>query len=155
MGDGCEDPVITQCATVKENIKCYILFEPSTNDVVQLGCLSDFIDENEIQELIKSKTLYVCDGLNCNDFAKLPNPNQCTVCSSSSEEACATKPAIITKQQSCNIIPYTQCYERVNGGITERGCLYDLEGETFYKCLTGADVNCKVCEGKSCNENVN
>ncbi|XP_065369864.1 uncharacterized protein LOC135962058 [Calliphora vicina] len=153
-GEDCEDPVIADCITANENDKCFIRFEAVSNDIVQLGCLTDFIEENEVVELIKSKTLYVCNGANCNDFGKLPNPNQCTECSSDNEESCATKPTTITKQLSCNIIPYTQCYQRINGNVTERGCLSDLEGDDFYKCLTGEDDKCKVCEGKGCNEEV-
>lgn len=129
-------------------------FEIGTNDIVQLGCLSDFIGDDEVVELIKSKTLYVCNGANCNGFENIPNPNQCTECSSSNDEACATKPNTIIKQQACNIVPYTQCYQRINGNVTERGCLNDLEGDDFYKCLTGDDAKCKVCEGKGCNEEV-
>lgn len=119
-----------------------------------MGCLADIPPEEDTIALIKQKALLVCNGSNCNSYENLPQINQCTECTSSDVEACATKPKTLTTQKLCRTIPYTQCYQRVTDGITERGCMSDLEGDEFYKCLTGGSEECKVCEGANCNEDV-
>ena len=153
-GESCEDPEIVACPTEANSTECFMRFDIKTNNLMQLGCLADIPPEDDIIQLIKQKTLLVCNGSNCNWFDNLPQPNQCTECSSNETEACATRPKTLTRQKLCRIFPYTQCYQRVNNGITERGCLNDLEGDEFYNCLTGNGVKCKVCEGDSCNEDV-
>lgn len=141
--------------TSPENDQCFMRFDLVTNDVTEMGCLSDYYKDDEVIDLVKQKTLLTCKGINCNGFEHLPNIYECTQCSSDSLQACATKPTTTTSKGSCRIMPYTQCYQRVNGETTERGCLSDLIGDEFYNCLIGADEKCKICEGNNCNEDVN
>ncbi|XP_073835559.1 uncharacterized protein [Musca autumnalis] len=153
-GDDCEDPVPEECPIYKENDQCFMRFEEGNNDAIELGCLSDFDSDDTIKALLKQKALYICDGVNCNGFEHLPKTFECSSCSSDDMEACATNPTTITVQSKCNTMPYTQCYQRINGQTTERGCLSDLFGDDFYNCLIGIDEKCKICEGNNCNEEI-
>lgn len=152
--ESCEDPEIEECTTFKEDDQCFMRFESGSNDIVELGCLSDYNATEDIIDLVKQKLLLICDGLSCNGFENLPQNYECTECSSNNLEACATRPITATAQQTCRVMPYTQCYQRINGEATERGCLSDLEGDEFYNCLTGDDEKCKVCKGNNCNEEI-
>ncbi|XP_061395167.1 uncharacterized protein LOC133330774, partial [Musca vetustissima] len=154
LGDDCEDPVPEDCPAYRENDQCFMRFEEGNNDAVELGCLSDFDSEDVVINLVKQKSLYICDSVNCNGFEHLPKTFECTSCSSVDTEACATKPTTITVQSKCNTMPYTQCYEKIKGTATERGCLSDLVEDEFYNCLTGSDDKCRICEGNICNEEI-
>lgn len=154
LGEACEDPEPEECIVYKEDDKCFMRFEAGNNNAVELGCLSDFDSDETITELVKQKALFICEGANCNGFEHLPKTFDCNICTSNEDESCATNPTTITTESKCITMPYTQCYQRITGGDTERGCLSELEGDVFYNCLTGADEKCKICEGNNCNDEV-
>ncbi|XP_075154733.1 uncharacterized protein LOC142228233 [Haematobia irritans] len=154
LGAACEDPEPEECIAFNENDQCFTRFESGNNDVVELGCLSDFDSEEAIIELVKKKSLLTCNGVNCNGFENLPKQFDCSRCSSIDEVSCATDPTTITTVTKCATMPYTQCYQRIRGDATERGCLSELNSDDFYNCLTGADEKCKICAGNICNEEI-
>ncbi|XP_037949168.1 uncharacterized protein LOC119680432 [Teleopsis dalmanni] len=155
-GDECQDPTAEECPVFNENIGCYMRFESETLDLVQMGCTSEFENETIISDLVKSKLLYVCTTDNCNGYEYAPNPNECLRCSSTADENCASGPRMLaTENKLCNTMPYTQCFQRVNSdGITERGCLAELESDEFFDCLTNANGECKSCNGYECNNEI-
>uniref|UniRef100_A0A1I8NLT5 DUF753 domain-containing protein n=1 Tax=Stomoxys calcitrans TaxID=35570 RepID=A0A1I8NLT5_STOCA len=154
LGEDCEDPQPEECVAFKEGDKCFMRFEVGNNDAIELGCLSDFESEEAIIEQVKLKALLICEGIDCNGFENLPKIYECNRCSSTNAEDCATNPTAVTTQARCTSMPYTQCYQRVHGTSTERGCLSELSGDEFYNCLTNADDKCKACVGSSCNDEI-
>ncbi|XP_055920202.1 uncharacterized protein LOC129951877 [Eupeodes corollae] len=151
IGD-CEDPKEAFCPAYRENDQCYILFD-NTNDVIQMGCKSDF--DNSTLNLLRKKMLF-CDGDNCNTFDILPTPHKCLQCNSTEDPLCATSPDMLTNINSCNSLPYTSCYTMIhNDGSTARGCIADLEMNTIDKCLAnGKDIKCNACDVETCNNQI-
>ncbi|XP_053962812.1 G surface protein, allelic form 156 [Anastrepha ludens] len=151
-GDDCDDPSVKECTDESESAQCYIRLD-GNYDFIGMGCASDLGNETEIADLIRNKTLYVCSTSNCNGYENLSQPNECTDCNSSEDVRCATQPQSAGRTVRCSTVPYTKCYERVSlaNGTTERGCLFELEGDEFYNCLNSLDANCNVCSDSRCN----
>lgn len=146
----CELPVASTCNI--DNDQCYIKYEGKF-EVQEMGCKSEYSSQNEINDLIKQKKFYVCDGTNCNDLTKL-SPQQCTTCNSTTEESCAINPVDFLSSKQCGV-PYSQCYSRVHAnGHTERGCLEDLVDDEFIECLGNNGERCNSCKGDLCNKKV-
>lgn len=152
LGDECEmGGKIEQCSAYTANDQCYYLFDNSSS-LISMGCRSEFESEVVI-ELIKQKQMLLCEGKNCNDMTKIPDPKICSICNSETNPWCATNPNLVADTQRCSLAPYTECYTRVNErGHTERGCLTNLDSDQFYACLTNADGLCEICTGDNCNE---
>ncbi|XP_036330873.1 uncharacterized protein LOC118742712 [Rhagoletis pomonella] len=152
-GEDCDDPAVVQCPDINENEQCYIRLD-SNYDFIGMGCSSELGNATRIAELIRNKRIYVCSTSNCNGYENLAQPNDCTECNSTEDARCATQPRLAGRSVRCNNVPYTNCYERVslaNNGTTERGCLFELEGDDFYNCVTGEDALCNLCEDSGCN----
>ncbi|XP_067631910.1 uncharacterized protein [Eurosta solidaginis] len=148
--EDCEDPEVKACTATTESDQCYVRLD-NNNDIIGMGCASVLGNQTVVSNLIKNKELYVCSTTNCNGFENLPDASDCTKCDSQIDERCATQPRGV--KSHCGVVPYTQCYERVNlaNGTTERGCLFDLASEDFFKCVSGDDINCRICAENGCN----
>ncbi|XP_068147667.1 G surface protein, allelic form 168 [Drosophila tropicalis] len=152
-GDGCESDFVSQtCANYQAEDHCYILYEATQGDIVQMGCQSSetetFIDDNFSQ-------LFLCSEDNCNNFANQPQAQTCISCDSGDDENCAIDATkIISSPVTCSQLPHTSCMTRVlTTGVTQRGCVNQLSNALLKSCVNG-EGNCEVCQGDLCNREV-
>uniref|UniRef100_A0A182QSB0 DUF753 domain-containing protein n=1 Tax=Anopheles farauti TaxID=69004 RepID=A0A182QSB0_9DIPT len=134
--------ITTTCAN--ENDLCYSKYDATSLLPIERGCL----------ELASVAT---CDGETCTscDATDLCNEDsspkhQCAVCSSLNDPNCLSSPATLSTVQ-CPAPSYVdltaaQCYSRVIGDVTERGC---ITSQSEVDSCTGLD--CTTCTGSGCN----
>lgn len=152
-GDECETPTSQVCNRYRANDVCFTLVDES-NSVIQKGCGSDLLSPY-IDELLKTKKMYTCEGNDCNSFENLPQAEYCSLCNSKTDPFCATNPLNVASKTKCDVQGYNQCYSRtLTDGHTERGCLSSLEGNEFVSCLKGDSLTCESCVGDTCNQEV-
>ncbi|XP_017868180.1 PREDICTED: uncharacterized protein LOC108617050 [Drosophila arizonae] len=151
-GASCEEPTSRQCDIYKQDDSCFLWFD-DTNSVQQSGCLSSFRNQ-DLESVIKTKRISVCQGDNCNVLTNIRHV-LCAVCDSRVDPTCATTPLAIESFQTCSQLPHTHCVTRLeNDGATTRGCLYDLDQTQFADCLLGNSENCTVCALDGCNREI-
>ncbi|ALC40954.1 CG13492 [Drosophila busckii] len=152
-GDACELPTTSSCPIYKPNDRCFMWLDEQ-NNIQQLGCLSSFRNQ-DLESVIKTKRIAVCEGANCNSPMQLPTPVKCAVCDSRVDPNCATSPVAIGNITTCDQMPHTNCVTKLQSdGSTTRGCLYDLDQDEFAACLLGMDENCEVCGEDGCNREI-
>ncbi|XP_036317703.1 uncharacterized protein LOC118732685, partial [Rhagoletis pomonella] len=134
-GDDCEEPQVQVCPLYKSDDQCFIWYD-ETNSVSQMGCLSSFRNQ-ELETIISTKRIYLCDGEACNSLDAAPTPQTCAVCNSTEDFTCATNPQEIGTFNTCSQYPYTSCYTKLvsTDGSTTRGCLSDLDTTDFVGCV--------------------
>lgn len=143
----CEIATPTACSN--GGTHCFAKYDEKAS-VVEMGCRSDY---SEDQILNNFKDFYFCEGEECNDYDNIPVDGQCAVCSSSSDENCASNPSKLSNNR-CSKAPHKECYSRLTStGAVERGCASNLEPETFKKCYLKTDPTCLVCSEPGCNKN--
>lgn len=118
--------------------------------MIKMGCKSELSEEQILENF---KDYYFCEGEQCNDYEKIPIDGQCAVCSSESDENCASNPSKLTDNR-CSKAPHKECYSRLTStGTVERGCASNLEPEIFKNCYLKIDPSCLVCSEPGCNKN--
>uniref|UniRef100_A0A182P3M0 DUF753 domain-containing protein n=1 Tax=Anopheles epiroticus TaxID=199890 RepID=A0A182P3M0_9DIPT len=145
-GEGCvrvvSSGIITTCTNV--NDVCYTEFDPATLLPIKRGCLT--------QAEATSCTGDNCVTCNTDDLCnEISSPmHQCAVCSSLVDANCLANPASLTAVQCpapSNVdLTAAQCFSRVIGAVTERGC---ISSQTDVDLCTG--LNCTTCTGTGCN----
>lgn len=113
-GNDCQEPVSMKCQRYMSDDACYARFDDS-NSLIEMGCLSELRGEY-LENLLITKKMDICTLDNCNHPDKLPLAQQCAVCDSKKDVDCAVNPNEITEVKTCNVLPQTQCYTRLNIG---------------------------------------
>lgn len=150
--DNCQDPQMQTCVNYRLNDKCYIQFDEKIG-IIGMGCRSEFTN-NEADYLLKEKRLFTCEDDNCNTFDALPSARACALCNSRTDIKCALAPENMGFT-TCAVLPFTQCYSRVlPDGMTERGCLSNLQDDEFLSCLNGTSTTCEACDSSHCNKQI-
>ncbi|EAT47310.1 AAEL001577-PA [Aedes aegypti] len=91
-----------------------------------------------------------CESCN-SDYCNVLGATQhkCVVCSSVLDENCISNPGELPGQQ-CGApstdVAETQCYSRVIGSVTERGC---IQSQSDLDTCDG--IQCSTCAGEACN----
>lgn len=146
-GNDCENVVPQNCNSISVD-QCYTLLDDQKS-VVAMGCKSS-LDDDFIDQHLRTKEIYFCDGDSCNTFERLLDPKNCLACNSLTNPECATFG--LGAESACRIAPYYECYQRVlPNGHTERGCLSNLEQDEFIDCLNNNSESCQSCLGDQCN----
>lgn len=112
MDDGCEDMLPKKCVSYHTNEQCYVLYN-NESSIVSMGCRSE-LASNAVALLVKQKQLILCKETKCNSPKNLPTPKVCSVCNSAVNSFCATNPNLVNNTTRCGILPYTECFTRVN-----------------------------------------
>ncbi|XP_049292650.1 uncharacterized protein LOC125768682 [Anopheles funestus] len=149
----CEDENCVRVSTAgititceNSNDRCFTRYNPTSLLPIQRGCLK----QTEVATCTGDDCVF-CDTADLCNEAGSPR-HQCAVCSSLVDSNCLTNPASLTAVQCpapSNVdLTAAQCYSRVIGSVTERGCITaqgDVDG------CTGLD--CATCTGNGCNRN--
>ncbi|CAD7013300.1 unnamed protein product [Ceratitis capitata] len=153
-GDDCDEPELKYCPLYKSGDQCFTWYDES-NSISQMGCISSFHNQ-ELETIIGTKRVLVCEGDACNSLEVPPTPQKCAVCDSNTDYACAVNAMQIGTFDTCGIYPYTNCYTKLVSadGSTKRGCLTELDTSEFVACVLGNDGNCSVCLGEGCNREI-
>lgn len=88
-----------------------------------------------------------CNADYCNGLSR--TNHQCVTCSSVADEKCTSDPGAIVATQcgaASSDVKETQCFSRIVGMVTERGC---VQSEQTVEACTGA--TCHTCTGAGCN----
>uniref|UniRef100_A0A182IXC5 DUF753 domain-containing protein n=1 Tax=Anopheles atroparvus TaxID=41427 RepID=A0A182IXC5_ANOAO len=124
---------------------CYTRFDVTTLLAMERGCLTLATVATCIaDECVSCDTDDLCN--------ELGHPqHQCAVCSSVSTAECGTDPAGLAETQCAAAtsvdLTAAQCYSRVIGSVTERGCI------TSQSEVDGCNgVDCATCTGAGCNK---
>ncbi|XP_055538634.1 prion-like-(Q/N-rich) domain-bearing protein 25 [Wyeomyia smithii] len=132
------------CNGVSE--KCYTKF--SGYVPTQRGCWSSLAQTE--QNACPGNDCEVCTEDSCNLMSR--STHKCTVCSSVLNEKCVSDPSSLTAAQ-CGAatldVTDSQCYSRVIGSVTERGC---VQSQSDLDICDGS--LCKTCTGENCNNGV-
>uniref|UniRef100_A0A1A9X3I3 DUF753 domain-containing protein n=1 Tax=Glossina brevipalpis TaxID=37001 RepID=A0A1A9X3I3_9MUSC len=151
--EACEHLSPKDCVAYHPEDQCYVLYD-ETSSLTGMGCRSEFNNE-EVNELLKQKRIFLCEGINCNTHDIIPEVQTCSLCNSRTEIKCATNPAEVQYSTACASLPYTDCYSRVlPNGWTERGCLSNLDDDDFLNCLNNTSSSCSTCRGDKCNREI-
>lgn len=120
---------------------CYTKFDGYVP--TERGCVSALTTANPC-------TAGSCDQCT-SDYCNVLGASQhkCVICSSVLDETCTSNPAGLQAQQ-CGApsmdVAETQCYSRVIGSVTERGC---VQSQTDLDTCDG--TQCSTCTGEGCN----
>lgn len=106
------------------------------------GCLSELGDAE-----CSGVSCETCNSDYCNENSR--SDHTCVTCSSVTDEQCTSNPAGIgaTRCAAASIdVTAAQCYSRIIGHVTERGCILS---EQAVEACTGE--SCATCIGSGCN----
>uniref|UniRef100_A0A182V723 DUF753 domain-containing protein n=1 Tax=Anopheles merus TaxID=30066 RepID=A0A182V723_ANOME len=127
------------------NDLCYTQFDQATLLPIKRGCLT----QTEATTCTGDNCVACNIGDLCNEISS--PKHQCVVCSSLVEANCLANPTALTAVQCpapSNVdLTAAQCYSRVIGTVTERGC---ITTQTDVDRCTGLD--CATCIGTGCNK---
>ncbi|XP_308261.5 uncharacterized protein LOC1269618 [Anopheles gambiae] len=128
------------------NDLCYTQFDQATLLPIKRGCLT----QTEASTCTGDNCVACNIGDLCNEISS--PKHQCVVCSSLVEANCLANPTALTAVQCpapSNVdLTAAQCYSRVIGTVTERGC---ITTQSDVDRCTGLD--CATCIGTGCNKN--
>uniref|UniRef100_A0A182NHN4 DUF753 domain-containing protein n=1 Tax=Anopheles dirus TaxID=7168 RepID=A0A182NHN4_9DIPT len=145
-GEGCVRPstagTTTDCANA--NDLCYTKYDATSLLPIERGCLV-----LDAVATCTGETCVYCDTADlCNEVSS-PN-HRCAVCSSLADPNCLSDPSALSNVQCpapSNVdLTAAQCYSRVIGAATERGC---ITSQTDVDSCAGLD--CATCVGSGCN----
>lgn len=138
------------CPTYSNTDQC-VLLSDITGVPIRLGCNSTL---TSTEQNICRTTPTLCrygSKSKSNDPAIILGTGKCVQCTSSQEASCMSDPAAL-EGTPCNDPGNTQCFSRfVDGSITERGCLNDLDAASQSLCLLSN--NCALCSSRTTNCN--
>uniref|UniRef100_A0A182K4N0 DUF753 domain-containing protein n=1 Tax=Anopheles christyi TaxID=43041 RepID=A0A182K4N0_9DIPT len=124
---------------------CYTEFDPASLLPVKRGCLA----QSQAASCTGDNCVRCATDDLCNE-ASSPK-HHCVVCSSLVDANCLANPASLSAVQcpapSSVDLTAAQCYSRVIGTVTERGC---IASQTDMDRCTGLD--CATCIGTGCNK---
>ncbi|XP_058466328.1 major surface-labeled trophozoite antigen 417-like [Malaya genurostris] len=142
--DGATIANVIQCSTTASNDQCYTKY--SGYKIVQRGCMSAMTPTDQ-SSCSASADCELCSGDRCNQYSRATHT--CIKCSSANDENCFN-PSASMQAERCGApstdVSQVQCYTRVIGTVTERGCIQsqnDIDGCDRYQCAT--------CFGSGCN----
>ncbi|XP_055607108.1 G surface protein, allelic form 156-like [Uranotaenia lowii] len=151
MGTNCLRASVTLETCANSDDDCYVVFEEY--NAVQRGCVSSITDEvikNACQDDTDDSCI-VCSTDECNLISS--KNHQCFYCSSVLNTNCITGTGISSiacPAPTTEVTEDAQCYTRVLGMVTERGCLGSPTDDLL--CKPGENCEtCKITNGAACN----
>uniref|UniRef100_A0A8D8NI03 (northern house mosquito) hypothetical protein n=1 Tax=Culex pipiens TaxID=7175 RepID=A0A8D8NI03_CULPI len=147
----CEGATCTNEATLGNVVLC-----PASNDacysqfteylLTRRGCWSELGEDAEYDDC-KNPLCAFCDKDYCNRLSR--TDHKCVTCSSIEFGQCINNPrGLPTRQCEAASVDLTeaQCYSRIIGSITERGCVQSQQN--LEECMS---PTCETCTGNGCN----
>ncbi|XP_053676580.1 prestalk protein-like [Anopheles nili] len=148
-GEGCvrvsTAGTVVTCAGVDD--LCYSKFDPTSLLPIERGCLTaSSVATCTGDECVSCSTVDLCNE-------QSSPKHRCAVCSSLVDSGCLATPGSLSDVQcpapSSVDLTQAQCYSRVVGNVTERGC---ITSQTERDQCT--DSSCSTCTGVGCNRDV-
>ncbi|XP_052892142.1 uncharacterized protein LOC128300199 isoform X2 [Anopheles moucheti] len=134
------------CPVYRADDRC-LLESDSAGQLLRLDCRSS-LTEAELSAC--SGRCQMCSTSGCNDPMAYSTSGSCVQCRSSLNALCRSEATQIASEP-CNDPANTQCYSRLVDGVTERGCMHDLDAAEYSACTRGE--NCLVCNSRTYNCN--
>ncbi|CRL01118.1 CLUMA_CG014195, isoform A, partial [Clunio marinus] len=149
--NSCNNPTSQLCTRYEINDSCVTIF--NRYQVEKKGCLADQSLEDQV--VCSDSTNGLCASCshkdNCN-IATVRSDENCIICNSALDSKCAQTPNELNVEH-CSSESNGECFARIEGSLTIRGCKGDLSLPDFIECNDNKNSSqCLIAFGQGSND---